>query len=100
MKRNRFLVGIFLLVMLSVGVIAASGSFPPEGPLAFLHEQIGLLDDAVDELRLESDDQQDQICDLFDLTGLSPPPRCGIPDCPETDPDCNPCIPSKTTFCP
>ncbi len=84
MKRtSTFLIGIIFLVMLSIGVIAASGRFPPEGPLAFIHEQIGLLVDAVDELRLESvdqqaqvDSQQDQICELYDLTGIPFPPQC------------------------
>ena len=106
MKRtSMFLVGIFLLAMLSVGVIAASGKFPPEGPLAFIHEQIGLLVDAVDELRFESDDQQaqidsqqDQICELYDLTGFPFPPQCIT--LPPPPPDQSPCIPSKTTVCP
>ena len=82
-RRSTFLVGMFLLVMLSLAVIAASGRLPPEGPLAFIHEQIGLLVDAVDELGLESDDQQaqidsqqDQICELYDLTGFPFPPQC------------------------
>ncbi len=104
MKRtSMFLVGIILLVLLSVGVIAASGRFPPEGPLAFIHEQIGLLVDAVDELQLESDDQQaqidsqqDQICELYDLTGFPFPPQC------ITAPPCNDCPPSggcRGPFC-
>ncbi len=106
MKRtSMFLVGIFLLAMLSIGVIAANGRFPPEGPLAFIHEQIGLLVDAVDELQLESDDQQaqidsqqDQICELYDLTGLPLPLQCiTLPDPP---PDQDVCVPSKSQICP
>ncbi len=99
MKRtSTFLIGIILLVALSVGVIAANGIFPPEGPLAFIHEQIGLLVDAVDELRFESDDQQaqidsqqDQICELYDLTGFPFPPRCIT--APPPPPDANVCNP-------
>ncbi len=99
MKRTSpFLVGILLLVMLSIGVIAANGRFPPEGPLAFIHEQIGLLVDAVDELRLETDDQQaqidsqqDQICALYKASDLPFPPECiTARRCPPTDPDCGP----------
>ena len=107
MKRSsKSLIGIILLVLLSVGVIAVSGNIPPEGPLAFIHEQIGLLVDSVDELRLESDDQQaqidsqqDQICELYDLTGFPFPPQCiTFRRCPGDD--CDPCIPGKTTVCP
>ena len=103
MKRSStFLIGFILLVMLSVGVIAASGRFPPGGPLAFLNEQIGLLVDAVDELMLESDDQQaqidsqqDQICALYEASDLPFPLECiSLPEPPEncetnpSDPAC------------
>ena len=107
MKRNStFLIGIILLLTLSVGVISASGRFPHKRPLAFIHEQIGLLFDAVDELRLDSDDQQaqidsqqDQICELYEASDLPFPLECiTLPDCPGTD--CNPCFPSKTRICP
>jgi hypothetical protein len=111
MKRtSAFLIGIFLLVMLSVGVISADGRFPPKGPLALIHEQIGLLVDALDELRLEIDVQQDlldsqqeQICALYKDSDLPLPLECPVirpPPCPE--PPCDVCGPSacKTGICP
>ena len=81
MKRtSTFLVGIFLLVMLSVGEIAAGER---GGPRAFILQQIGVLVDAVDELWLEGDDQQDQldsqqdqICALYAASGLPFPLEC------------------------
>ena len=99
-RSSTFLIGIILLVLLTVGVIAASGRMPPEGPLAFIHEQIGLLVDAVDELRFESDDQQDQldsqqdqICELYEASDLPFPLECIT--LPPPPPGQNPC-PSKT----
>jgi len=65
MKRtSAFLFGIFLLVMLSVGMIGAGERPPPEGPLALLYAQIQALFAESDELAAESDDQQAQINQL------------------------------------
>ena len=77
MKRtSTFLVGIFLLVMVSVGMIGAGERLPPEGPLAQLYAQIHALFVEKGLLAAESNDQQEQIdqltvavCELSVLTG-------------------------------
>ena len=83
MKRtSTFLVGIFLLVMLSVGMIGAADRLPPEGPLALLYAQIHALFVETGLLAAESNDQQEQIdqltstvCGLSALTGNPAPPE-------------------------
>ena len=65
MKRtSTFLFGIFLLVMLSVGMIGAGERLLPEGPLALLYAQIQALFAESGELAAENDDQQAQINQL------------------------------------
>jgi hypothetical protein len=73
MKRtSTFLFGIFLLVMLSVGMIGAGERLPPEGPLALLYDQIHALFVEAGLLAAESDDQQEQIDQLTaTVCGLS-----------------------------
>ncbi len=83
MKRSStFLVGIFLLVMLSIGLIGAGERLLPEGPLALLYDQIHALFVEAGLLAAESDDQQAQIdqltgtvCGLSVLTGNPAPPE-------------------------
>ncbi|MBW2579016.1 MAG: hypothetical protein JRE38_13280 [Deltaproteobacteria bacterium] len=65
MKRtSTFLFGIFLLVMLSVGMIGAGERLPPEGPLAQFYDQIHALFVETGLLAAESNDQQEQIDQL------------------------------------
>ena len=83
MKRtSTFLVGIFLLVMLSVGMIGAGERLPPEGPLALIYDQIHALFVEAGLLAAESNDQQEQIdqltvavCELSALTDNPPHPE-------------------------
>ncbi len=45
--------------------------------------------------------QQEQICALYEASDLDLPTECITPlPCPPSDPDCDVCIPSKTTVCP
>ncbi len=87
MKRtSTFLVGIFLLVMLSVGLIGAAERVPPEGPLALLYAQIHAMFVETGLLAAESDDQQAQInqlrravCGLSTVAGsLTHPEFCEV----------------------
>jgi len=87
MKRtSTFLFGIFLLVMLSVGMIGAGERLPPEGPLAHFYTQIHALFIETGELEAESDDQQAQInqlrravCGLSTVAGsLTHPEFCEV----------------------
>ena len=87
MKRTRtFFFGIFLLVMLSVGMIGAGERLPPEGPLAQLYAQIHALFNETGELEAESDEQQTQInqlrravCGLSTVAGsLTHPEFCEV----------------------